>query len=67
MLDLRTADWMYLVPVLANKTLLGELAKGQSLGVIPWVFTIASGLAFALACVAVASWRLKSEKYVLTV
>lgn len=67
MLDLRTADWMYLVPVLANKTLLGELAKGQSLGVIPWVFTIASGLAFALVCVAVASWRLKSEKYVLTV
>jgi sodium transport system permease protein len=67
MLDLRTADWMYLVPVLANKTLLGELAKGQSLGVIPWLLTVASGLVFALACVAVASWRLKSEKYVLTV
>lgn len=67
MLDLRTADWMYLVPVLANKTLLGELAKGQSLGPLPWLLTAAGGLLLALACVAVASWRLKSEKYVLTV
>jgi sodium transport system permease protein len=67
MLDLPTANWMYLVPVLANKTLLGELAKGQNIGFLPWLLTAAGGLLLAAACVAVASWRLKSEKYVLTV
>jgi sodium transport system permease protein len=67
MLELNTANWMYLAPVLANKTLLGELAKGQNIGVLPFALTAGSGLLFALAAVAFASWRLKSERYVATV
>jgi sodium transport system permease protein len=66
-MNLNTALWMYLVPVLSNQTLLLELAKGVELGPLPYVLTAASSLLLALAAVAFASWRMKSEKYVLGV
>ena len=40
MLDLNTATWMYAVPVLANQTLLLEVAKGQTIGMLPYVLTV---------------------------
>ncbi|CAN5392051.1 ABC transporter permease [soil metagenome] len=67
MMDLNTALWMYLVPVLANQTLLRELAKGQDIGLLPFVLTATSALLASFAAVAFATWRLKSERYVLGV
>jgi sodium transport system permease protein len=67
MLHPTTAMWMYLVPVLSNHTLLGELAKGQDIGILPFLLTAGSPLLLALLAVAFASWRLKSERYVLGV
>ncbi|MES2299701.1 MAG: ABC transporter permease subunit [Pseudomonadota bacterium] len=67
MLDLNTANWMYAVPLLSNQTLLRELSKGQDLGALPYVLTFASSFVLAAACVAFASWRMKSERYVLAV
>ncbi|MBV8634370.1 MAG: ABC transporter permease [Burkholderiaceae bacterium] len=67
MLDLNTATWMYAVPVLANQTLLLETAKGQTIGILPYVLTIGSSMAAALLAIGFAAWRLKSEKYVLGV
>ncbi|MES2323930.1 MAG: ABC transporter permease [Pseudomonadota bacterium] len=67
MLELETADWMYTVPMLANQTLLRELAKGQEMGMLPFALTFLSSLLPALAIVAFASWRMKSERYVLAV
>jgi sodium transport system permease protein len=67
MLDLNTALWMYLVPVLSNQTLLRELAKGQDIGVLPFLLTGGSALVAAAIGVAFATWRLKSERYVLGV
>ncbi|CUI07356.1 ABC transporter permease [Massilia antarctica] len=66
-LDLKTATWMYLVPMLSNQTLLRELAKGQDLGALPFVLTFFSSMLPALGAVAFASWRMKSERYVLSV
>jgi sodium transport system permease protein len=66
-LNLDTALWMYLVPVLSNQTLLLELAKGNDIGVLPWLLTAGSSLLLALLAIGFASWRLKSEKYVLGV
>ena len=67
MLDLKTATWMYLVPMLSNQTLLREIAKGNASGMLPFVLTFASSAIFALATVAFASWRMRSERYVLAV
>lgn len=67
MLDLNTALWMYLVPVLSNQTLLRELAKGQALGMLPFALTAGSALLAAALAIWVATWRLKSERYVLGV
>lgn len=67
MLELKTATWMYVVPMLSNQTLLRELAKGQELGVLPFVLTFLSSMLPALGAVAFASWRMKSERYVLSV
>ncbi|HEX8612900.1 MAG TPA: ABC transporter permease [Telluria sp.] len=67
MLELKTAMWMYVVPMLSNQTLLRELAKGQELGVLPFVLTFLSSMLPALGAVAFASWRMKSERYVLSV
>ena len=66
-LGLGTATWMYLVPVLSHLTLLRELAKGQAVGWLPFALTFASALLVALAAVGFASWRMKSERYVLSV
>ncbi len=67
MLDLNTSTWMYVVPVLANQTLLLEVAKGQVVGILPYVLTIGSSLLAALLSIGFAAWRLRSEKYVLGV
>jgi sodium transport system permease protein len=67
MMDLKTAMWMYGVPMLSNQTLLREIAKGDQLGALPYVLTFASSMVWALVAVAFASWRMKSERYVLAV
>lgn len=66
-LELKTAGWMYLVPMLSNQTLIKELAKSGDLGALPFVLTFLSSLLPALLVVAFAAWRMKSEKYVLAV
>jgi sodium transport system permease protein len=67
MLELKTAMWMYVVPMLSNQTLLREIAKGEAIGSMPFVLTFASSAIAALAAVAFAAWRMKSERYVLAV
>ncbi|MFC0133642.1 hypothetical protein CR105_09810 [Massilia eurypsychrophila] len=67
MMDLKTAMWMYSVPMLSNQTLLREIARGDQIGVLPYLLTFASSMVWALAAVAFASWRMKSERYVLAV
>ena len=67
MLELKTALWMYAVPVLSNQNLLRELAKGAELGPWPYVLTFASGLVPAMVLYALATWRMKSERFVLGV
>ena len=67
MLELKTATWMYLVPMLSNQTLLREIAKGENIGSLPFVLTFASSAIAALAAVLFAAWRMKSERYVLAV
>lgn len=66
-LELKTAGWMYMVPMLSNQTLIKELAKSGDLGALPFVLTFFSSLVPALLVVAFAAWRMKSEKYVLAV
>ena len=66
-LDLKTADWMYLVPMVSNQTLVKELSKGGDIGAMPFLMTFLCALLPALAVVAFASWRMKSERYVLGV
>jgi sodium transport system permease protein len=36
MMELKTATWMYMVPMLSNQTLLREMAKGVELGLSPF-------------------------------
>lgn len=67
MLDLNTALWMYTVPVLANQTLLMEVAKGQAVGILPFLLTTGSSLLAAALAIGFATWRLRSENYVLGV
>lgn len=67
MMDLKTSLWMYAVPMLSNQTLLRELSKGVDVGALPFLLTFVSGALPALAIVAFASWRMKSERYVLAV
>jgi sodium transport system permease protein len=67
MLELKTADWMYIVPMLSNQTLLRETAKGGDLGALPYLLTFGCSLLGALVAVGFASWRMKSERYVLAV
>lgn len=66
-LELKTATWMYMVPMLSNQTLLREIAKGNASGMLPFVLTFACSALLALATVAFASWRMRSERYVLAV
>jgi sodium transport system permease protein len=67
MMELKTASWMYMVPVLSNQTLLREMTKGGELGAMPYVMTFACSALAALIAVVFASWRMKSERYVLSV
>lgn len=67
MLDLKTATWMYLVPMLSDQTLLREMARTGQVETVPFVLTFLSSAVPALAAVAFASWRMKSERYVLAV
>ena len=67
MMDLKTATWMYAVPMLSNQTLLREISKGVEISALPYVLTFFSAALPALAIVAFASWRMKSERYVLAV
>ncbi|WP_020655836.1 ABC transporter permease [Massilia niastensis] len=66
MLELKTAQWMYMVPMLSNQTLVKELSKGD-MGSLPFVLTFLSSAIPALLVAAFASWRMKSERYVLAV
>jgi len=66
-MELKTAQWMYLVPMLSNQTLIKELAKSGDIGFAPFALTFLCSLLPALLIVAFASWRMKSEKYVLGV
>lgn len=67
MMNLTTSWWMYMVPVLSNQTLLRELAKGQSIGLLPFLQTFFSSLVLAMLCVWYTERRMKSEKYMMTV
>jgi sodium transport system permease protein len=67
MMELKTATWMYMVPMLSNQTLMREISKGGELGPLPYVLTFACSAIAALALVVFASWRMKSERYVLAV
>jgi sodium transport system permease protein len=66
-LELKTATWMYMVPMLSNQTLLREIAKGNASGMLPFVLTFLCSAICALAAFSFASWRMKSERYVLAV
>src|SRR5690606_24194729 len=65
MMELKTAMWMYAVPMLSNQTLLREMAKGVEVGALLFVMTFLSAALPTLAVVAFAGWRMKSERYVL--
>ena len=67
MLEIKTASWMYLVPMLSNQTLLRETAKGGDIGVLPYVMTFLCSAVAAWIAIAFAAWRMKSERYVLAV
>jgi sodium transport system permease protein len=66
-MELETAPWMYMVPMLSNQTLLRELSKGQPMTFTQFALTFLSSALPALAIIAFASWRMKSERYVLAV
>ncbi len=67
MMELKTAAWMYSVPVLSNQTLVKELSKGGEMGLMPFLMTFLCSAVPAVLVVAYASWRMKSERYVLAV
>jgi sodium transport system permease protein len=67
MMELTTGDWMYMVPVLSNITLLRELAKGTDVSTMAFFMTFLSAALPAAACLWFSVSRLKSEKYVLAV
>ncbi len=65
MMNLNTATWMYLVPVLSHQTLLRELAQGQSPGMPAFALTFGGSLLLALLCLAFTVRRLKSDRYLM--
>lgn len=67
MMELKTANWMYMVPMLSNQTLLREMAKGGEIGPWPVAMTFLSSAIAAAIAIGFASWRMKSERYVLSV
>jgi sodium transport system permease protein len=66
-MELKTAQWMYMVPMLANQTLVTEMSKAGSLGPLPYVLTFLCAAIPAVLIIAFSSWRMKSERYVLAV
>ncbi|UUZ56174.1 ABC transporter permease subunit [Massilia sp. H-1] len=66
-MELETAPWMYMVPMLSNQTLLRELSKGQAMTFTQFALTFLSSALLKLAIIIFASWRMKSERYVLAV
>jgi len=65
MLELETAAWMYAVPVLAEQTLLLELARGHAVPISAFLSTAGVSLLAAAAALGVAIRRLRSERFVL--
>ena len=66
-MELKSADWMYLVPMLSNQTLIKEASKAGDIGALPYLLTFLCSAIPALLIVAFASWRMKSARYVLAV
>jgi len=66
-MDLKTATWMYAVPMLSNQTLIKEMSKAGGAHALPLLMTFLCSAIPALLLVAYASWRMKSERYVLAV
>jgi len=66
-MDLKTADWMYALPMLSNQTLVKEMSKAGDIGAMPFLMTFLCAAIPALLIIAFASWRMKSERYVLAV
>lgn len=66
-MELKTADWMYMVPMLSNQTLVTEVSKAGSLGPLPYLMTFLCAAIPAVLIIAFSSWRMKSERYVLAV
>jgi sodium transport system permease protein len=58
---------MYLVPMLSNQTLVKEISKAGEVGALPYLLTFLCSAIPALLIIAFASWRMKSERYVLAV
>lgn len=67
MMDLNTQQWMYAIPVLAEQTLLLELAKGNAVSALSFLTAAGVSLTAAAVCIGFASLRLKSERFVLGV
>jgi len=66
-MELKTAQWMYMVPMLSNQTLVTEMSKAGELGATPFLLTVLCSAVPAFLIIAYASWRMKSERYVLAV
>jgi sodium transport system permease protein len=67
MLNLESAMWMYLVPMVGHQHLLSELAKGQAIGLLPFALVFFSSLLLALAVLLFTERRMRSEKYMMAV
>jgi sodium transport system permease protein len=65
LMNIATKPWMYAVPVLAEQTLTLELARGQSLGWIPFLMTAGVSLLCAAISLTFAVFRIRSERFVL--
>ncbi|MCC2958116.1 ABC transporter permease subunit [Massilia sp. IC2-477] len=66
-MELKTAQWMYMVPFLSNQTLVTEMSKAGHVGAMPFLLTVLCSAIPAALIIAYASWRMKSERYVLGV
>lgn len=66
-MELKTAQWMYMVPMLSNQTLVTEMSKAGHVGATPFLLTVLCSAIPAFLIIAYASWRMKSERYVLAV
>jgi len=66
-MELKTAQWMYMVPMLSNQTLVTEMSKAGHVGAMPFLLTVLCSAIPAFLIISYASWRMKSERYVLAV